>query len=81
MLSLSIVFLVLSMRMEIWGRVTGMFSIYALVIWVPEFLNEIKLYSNRWIVETAVVLFSFAYMLIVLVLRPEWTMVVPYVIR
>ncbi len=81
MLSLSIVFQVLSMRMEIWGRATGMFSIYALVIWVPEFLNEIKLLTNRWIVESTVVLSSLTYMLIVLIYRPEWTMVVPYVFR
>ena len=81
MLGLSIMFQVLSMRMEIWGRIASLFGIYAYLMWVPDFLNEIRLTSNRWIVETAVVGFSFIYMLIVLVFRPEWTMVVPYVIK
>ena len=81
MLGFSIVFQSLSMRMEIWGRVAGLFGVYIYLMWVPEFINEIRLTSNRRIIETAVVGFSFIYMLVVLVFRPEWTMVVPYVIK
>jgi len=81
MLGMAILFQVLSMRMEIWGRVSGLFGIYIYLVWVPEFINEIRLASNRRIVETAVVGSSFIYMLIVLVFRPEWTLVVPYVIK
>lgn len=81
MLGLDIVFQVLSMRMEIWGRMAGLFGVYAYLMWVPEFLYEIKLRNNRWIVESAIIVFSFLYMLIVLVFRPEWSMVVPYVVR
>ena len=81
MLGLNIVFHVLSMRMEIWGRIANLFEIYAYLIWVPEFLGEIQLKSNRWIIECAITGFSFLYMLVVLVFRPEWTLVVPYVIR
>ena len=81
MLGLNIVFQVLSMRMEIWGRIASLFGIYAYLMWVPEFLDEIQLISNRWITEWAITGFSFAYMLIVLVFRPEWTLVVPYVIK
>ena len=80
MLGLNIVFQVLSMRMEIWGRIASLFGIYAYIIWVPEFLSEIQLKSNRWIIEYAVIGFSFLYMLVVLVFRPEWTLVVPYVL-
>ena len=78
MLGLSILFRVVSMRMEIWDRIARFFEIYIYLMWVPEFTDEIQLETNRWIVETAVVGFSFIYMLIVLVYRPEWTRVVPY---
>ena len=81
MLSLAIIFDVLSMRMEIWGRVAGMFGIYTYLLWVPEVTSEIHSAKSRVILNTAIVLFSAAYMLIVLVFRPEWTLVVPYKFR
>lgn len=81
MLSLTIIFDVLSMRMEIWGRIAGMFGIYTYLLWVPEITSEIHSAKNRVILNTAIVLFSAAYMLIVLVFRPEWTLVVPYKFR
>lgn len=78
MLSLTIIFDVLSMKMEIWGRIAGMFGIYTYLLWVPEVTSEIYSAKNRVILNTAIILFSAAYMLIVLVFRPEWTLVVPY---
>ena len=81
MLSLTIIFDVLSMRMEIWGRIAGMFGIYTYLLWVSEVTSEIHSAKNRAILNTAIVLFSAAYMLIVLVFRPEWTLVVPYKFR
>ena len=78
MLGLNILFQVMSMRMEIWGRVASLFGIYAYLMWIPEFLDEMQ--RNRWITETAIVGFSCLYMLIVLFFRPEWTLVVPYVL-
>lgn len=81
MLGLSIIFQVLSMRMEIWSRIVGLFSIYIYLMWVPEFINEIRLNSNRLIVNTGIIVFSFAYMLIILIYRPEWTMVTPYITK
>ena len=81
MLCLSSVFSVLSMRMEIWERIAGIFGIYTYLIWVPELLTEIKRPSNRRIIEAGIFLFSLAYMIIVLVFRPEWSRVVPYVVQ
>ncbi len=82
MRSLTIIFDVLSMRMEIWGgRIAGMFGIYTYLLWVPEITSEIRSAKNRVVVNTAILLFSAAYMLIVLVYRPEWTLVVPYQFR
>ena len=78
MLSLTIIFDVLSMRMEIWRRIAGMFGIYIYLLWVAEVTSEIHSAKNRVILNTAIVLFSAAYMLIVLVFWPEWTLVVPY---
>lgn len=77
----SLIFQVLSMRMEIWNRVAGFFSIYIYALWVPEFLNQIKLRSNKVIVLGGILVGAFSYMLVVLILRPEWTSVVPYVFR
>lgn len=81
MLSLTIIFDVLSMRMEIWGRIAEMFSIYTYLLWVPEIASQIYGAKNRVILNMSIVLFSAAYMLIVLVYRPEWTSVVPYFFR
>ena len=81
MLSITIIFDVLSMRMEIWGRIAGMFSIYTYLLWVPEVTSEIYSVKNRTLLNIAIVLFSAAYMLIVLVFRPEWTWVVPFRFR
>lgn len=81
MLGLSIVFNVLSMRMEIWNRIAGMFSIYTYLLWVPEFISKIRGIRNRWILKTSIFMFALAYMLIVLIFRPEWTQVVPYMLR
>ena len=80
MLGLCIAFQVLSMRMEIWGRVVGFFEIYSFLLWIPEFLSELHLINNKRIIEGGIIGFSFLYMIIVLTYRPEWTMVVPYVI-
>ena len=41
-------------------------------------MSEIHSTKNRVIPNTAIILFSAAYMLIVLVFRPEWTLVVLY---
>lgn len=81
MIGLSIVFSVLSMRMEIWSRIAGMFNIYTYLLWVPEFTSEIRRTRNRWILNSCIFLFALAYMLIVLIFRPEWTLVVPYMVR
>lgn len=81
MLALSIIFYALSMRMEIWERVAGLFGIYTYLIWAPAFTSEIYKAQERFLVNTAIVAFSAAYMLIVLVYRPEWTGVVPYYFR
>lgn len=80
MLGFSIVFNVLSMRMEIWSRVARMFGIYTYLLWVPEFTSEIYSIKNRWILNSSIVLFALAHMLVILLLRPEWTKVVPYII-
>lgn len=78
MLSLTIIFDVLSMRMEIWGRIVGFFNIYTYLLWIPEVVSEIHGVKNRAILNVTIVLFSAAYMLVILVYRPEWTCVVPY---
>ena len=80
MIGFSIIFSVLSMRMEIWNRMAGMFSIYTFLLWVPEFTSEIQKIEYRWIVNGTVFFSSLAYMLVVLIFRPEWTRVVPYII-
>lgn len=81
MLFFAIIFNILSMRMEIWGRIAGMFSIYTYLLWGPELTAQICNLRYRWLLNMIIVLFSAAYMLIILVYRPEWTMVVPYMFR
>lgn len=81
MLSLSVIFYTVSMRMEIWNRVAGLFGIYTYLIWAPTFTSEIRKARERFFVNAAIVVCSAAYMMIVLVYRPEWTLVVPYYFR
>lgn len=81
MLGASVIFNTLSMRMEIWGRLSGFFSPYIYLLWAPEFVSEIRNQKNRGVIKGCILLFSAAYMLIVLVFRPEWTRVVPYLFR
>ncbi len=81
MVSISVIIGVLSMRMEIWGRLTGMFSIYTSVLWAPAFTEGIPDFHNRRILKTSIFLFSFAYMLVTFIFRPEWDGVVPYLFR
>ena len=81
MLCISVVVGTLSMRMEIWGRLTGMFSIYTAVLFGPAFSSKIKDGHNRVIVKSLVFLFSFAYMLVTFIFRPEWDGVVPFLFK
>ena len=81
MLMLSVVTLTLSMRMEIWGRLAGLFSCYTAVLWAPSFTSCIKDVKNRMAVKSSVFLFSFAYMLVTFIFRPGWDGVVPYLFR
>ena len=78
MISMSVVVATLSMRMEIWGRLVGLFSIYTPLILAPCFVMRAKDDGNRMILRILVFSFSFAYMLITFVFRPEWDGVVPY---
>lgn len=80
MLGANLIFLVLSMRMEIWERIAGLFSAYTALIWVPEFMSVIENRNNYVIIKWAIILLTFTKMIVILVFRPEWTGVVPYVI-
>ena len=81
MLCISVVVGTLSMRMEIWGRLTGMFSIYTAILFAPAFSSRIEEGHNRAIVKSSVFLFSLAYMLVTFIFRPEWDGVVPYLFK
>lgn len=81
MLSFQIIFSILSMRMEFWSRIGGIFNVYTAILWAPEFLTAAGNYRNRWLANILVFTCSLAYMTVVLLLRPEWTAVVPYAFR
>ena len=81
MLSFQIIFSVLSMRMEFWSRIGGLFNVYTAILWAPEFLAAIDDYRNRWLANILVFVCSLAYMTVILLFRPEWTSVVPYSFR
>lgn len=81
MLFISVIINTLSMRMEIWARLAGMFSIYTGVLFAPMFTSAVEDSKNRVILKSCVFLFSFAYMLVTFIFRPEWDGVVPYMFR
>ena len=78
MVSFFFVFSVLSMRMEIWSRVSGFFGIYTYLYWTPEFINAAHSAKQKRILKDIIILAAFAYMIVVLTFRPEWSGVVPY---
>jgi len=81
MLSFALIVDVLSMRMEIWSRVTGMFSIYIALLWCPDFIENMKRAKDRLILKSVIISFSFLYFVTILILRPEWDGVIPYISR
>lgn len=81
MLSISVIVGTLSLKMEIWGRLTGLFSIYTAILFGPAFSSKVKDGYNRVIVKSLVFLFSFAYMIVTFIFRPEWDGVVPYLFK
>ena len=78
---ISVIIDTLSMRMEIWGRLTGMFSIYTGILFAPLFTSEVNGSKNRIILKSSVFMFSFLYMLVTFIFRPEWDGVVPYLFK
>ena len=68
----------LAMRMEIWGRLSGIFSVYTPMIWAPSFTSVNTDKRTRIILKLSIIAFSFAYMLVTFIYRPEWDGVVPY---
>ena len=75
----TIVLYTLSMRMEFWGRAASMFGVYIYLLWAPEFVSEASIKGNRYVLYIMISMLSLAYMLITLILRPEWSGVVPYI--
>ena len=81
MIFISLITETLSMRMEIWGRLTGMFSIYTGILYAPLFTANIKNGGNRIIVKSSIFAFSLLYLLITFIFRPEWDGAVPYILQ
>ena len=81
MVSTTLLFSILSMRMEIWSRIASMFSMYTYICLAPEIVENIVNEKNRRIVHFGMIGFGLLYMLVVLVFRPEWSSVVPYLLR
>lgn len=77
MMAFSVVTGTLSMKMTIWGRLTGTFSIYT-ILWASAFTEVPMRSNNKIILKSSIFLFSLLYMVITLVFRPEWDGVVPY---
>lgn len=68
----------LAMRMEIWGRLSPLFTIYTAVLWAPAFVRAEDDIRKRRILKMCILVGSFAYMMITFIFRPEWDGVVPY---
>lgn len=79
MMAFSVVTGTLSMKMTIWGRLTGTFSIYT-ILWASIFTETCRKRNNRIILKLNVFLLSLLYMVITFIYRPEWDGVVPYLL-
>lgn len=71
---------VLSMRMEIWGRISGLFTIFTPLLWTPEFIRCIPTKEEKRYVTIIILICAWLYMFIILKYRPEWDSVIPYVL-
>ena len=79
MLSMTIISVTLSMRLEIIGRISTEFSIYTGILFAPMFTSVVEEPKNRLLLKSMVFLSSFAYLLVTFIFRPEWDGVVPYI--
>ncbi len=77
MMAISVVTSTMSMKMTIWGRLTGVVSIYT-ILWASAFTEVPMRNNNRIIFKSSIFLLSLLYMVITFVFRPEWDGVVPY---
>ena len=78
MIACAVVTTALSMRMTIWGRLASVFTIFTPLLFAPTFIMKARDDGNRTILRILIFIFSFAYMLITFIFRPEWDGVVPY---
>ena len=78
MMFFTIIVSALAMRMEIWSRLTGAFSIFTALLWTPTFVSSIKKANNRFITKIIITICAFAYLIIIFIFRPEWDGVIPY---
>lgn len=81
MLICSITFYALSMRMEIWSKVAIMFRIYTSLLWTPAFIYNIQNGKRRFFMKGLIIGFSWLYLMVVFLYRPEWDGVIPYAFR
>ena len=78
MVAFSVIVCTLAMRMEIWSRLSAVFSIFTALTWAPSFVYGETNRRNRFILKLSIFGFSLAYMIITFIFRPEWDGVVPY---
>lgn len=68
----------LVMRVSIFNRFVPYFSIFV-IIWLPNCLNMIKKSKTRLFYSTIIIFTLLTYFVAIMVLRPEWYGVVPYI--
>lgn len=75
---ISILMCIVSLKMNILGRVIGYFDI-ALIVLVPNIAYKLKRQENKIIYPLLIIVVYGVYMAIWLIFRPEWNAVLPYV--
>lgn len=77
-MGLALFFGVLSMRMEIFGRISTYFSIIIPLYWTPRFTSYIYDSRRRLFVKAIIVIFAITYAVIIAIYRPQWNCVIPF---
>lgn len=76
-ISIMVFFSIITIRINIFNRITSYFLIFS-IIWLAEAIEVVKDQKDKLLYKYAIVFFTFWYCIIILILRPEWTGVVPY---
>lgn len=74
---LSVCVNIIGLSNNLMGRISHYFSVFGLLS-IPQAINNMKVFNNRLIMKTVIMILMFIVFAVILIYRPNWYMVIPY---